>query len=142
MRPGATPEQIAGVRMAIEEMGFEARPVPGRQRTAIGIVGNEGRAEPARLSGLPGVAEVIHVTRPYRQVSREWCSEPTIIQLPGGVTIGGGSIVVMAGPCSIENEEQLLEAAVAVRDAGASMLRAGAFKPRSSPYAFQGLGLR
>jgi 3-deoxy-7-phosphoheptulonate synthase len=87
------------------------------------------------------VQEIIHVTKPYKQVSREWKAEPTIVRLPGGLTIGGEEVVVMAGPCSVESERQILDAARAVREAGATVLRGGAFKPRSSPYSFQGLGL-
>jgi 3-deoxy-7-phosphoheptulonate synthase len=86
------------------------------------------------------VQEVIHVTKPYKQVSREWKPESTIIQLPGGLSVGGDEVLVMAGPCSVESEKQILDAARAVREAGAAVLRAGAFKPRSSPYSFQGLG--
>jgi 3-deoxy-7-phosphoheptulonate synthase len=89
---------------------------------------------------LSGVQEIIHVTKPYKQVSREWKPESTVIRLPGGLTVGGDEVVVMAGPCSVESERQILEAARIVREAGATILRAGAFKPRSSPYSFQGLG--
>lgn len=115
--------------------------MPGRERTTIGIIGNEGRIDSARVSGLPGVADVIHVTLPFKQVSREWRPEPTIVQLGEGVAIGGNAVVVMAGPCSVESETQILDTAAQVREAGAAVLRAGAFKPRSSPYAFQGMGL-
>ena len=140
MRHGATEEEIAQVAATISEMGYEARVMPGRQRTTVGLVGNDGRVDPSRLAGLPGVQECIPVTKPYKQVSREWRPQPTVIQLPGGVTIGGEEVAVMAGPCSVESEKQILEAARAVRDAGATLLRGGAFKPRSSPYSFQGLG--
>lgn len=140
MRHGATEEEIAQVAATISEMGYEARVMPGRQRTTVGLVGNDGRVDPSRLAGLPGVQECIPVTKPYKQVSREWRPQPTVIQLPGGVTIGGEEVAVMAGPCSVESEKQILEAAHAVRDAGATLLRGGAFKPRSSPYSFQGLG--
>lgn len=142
MRHGAAPEEIQRVVDTIQEMGYEARPMPGRQRTTVGLVGNDGRVDGSRLAALPGVAELIYVTKPYKQVSREWKPESTVIPLPGGVTIGGGEVVVMAGPCSVESEEQIIAAAVAVRDAGAVLLRGGAFKPRSSPYSFQGLGLK
>lgn len=141
MRHGASPEDVQAVVAAIEGMGYQARPLPGSQRTAIGVVGNDGRVDAARLSTLAGVREIVHITRPYKQVSREWHPESTTVRLPGGLVIGGGEVVVMAGPCSVENERQIIEAAFAVRDAGASVLRAGAFKPRSSPYSFQGLGL-
>jgi len=140
MRHGAPEEDIRRVAATIEEMGYQARPMPGKQRTTIGLVGNDGRVDGSRLAALPGVQEIIHVTKPYKQVSREWKAETTIIRLPGGLTVGGDEVVVMAGPCSVENEQQILEAARAVREAGATVLRAGAYKPRSSPYSFQGLG--
>jgi 3-deoxy-7-phosphoheptulonate synthase len=104
-------------------------------------VGNDGRVDASRLAALAGVVEIIHVTKPYKQVSREWRPESTVVRLPGGLAVGGDEIVVMAGPCSVETERQIIDAAIAVRDAGATVLRAGAFKPRSSPYAFQGLGV-
>ena len=140
MRHGAPAEDVQRVVEVIEEMGYQARPMPGRQRTTVGLVGNDGRVDSSRLEALTGVQEIIHVTKPYKQVSREWKAEPTVIRLPGGITIGGDEVVVMAGPCSVESERQILEAARVVREAGAAVLRAGAFKPRSSPYSFQGLG--
>ncbi|HKU60262.1 MAG TPA: 3-deoxy-7-phosphoheptulonate synthase [Gemmatimonadales bacterium] len=140
MRHGAPQEDVDRVVAAIEEMGYQARPMPGHQRTTVGLVGNDGRVDGSRLAALPGVHEIIHVTKPYKQVSREWQAEPTIIRLPGGLTVGGDDVVVMAGPCSVESESQIIEAARLVREAGATVLRAGAFKPRSSPYSFQGLG--
>ncbi|HJR15478.1 MAG TPA: 3-deoxy-7-phosphoheptulonate synthase [Gemmatimonadales bacterium] len=140
MRHGAAPEEIQRVAETIEEMGYQARPMPGKQRTTVGLVGNDGRVDGSRLAALPGVQEIIHVTKPYKQVSREWKSETTVVHLPGGLTVGGDEVVVMAGPCSVESEQQILEAARAVREAGATVLRAGAFKPRSSPYSFQGMG--
>lgn len=141
MRHGAPEEDIRRVAATIEEMGYQARPMPGRQRTTVGLVGNDGRVDASRLAALPGVQEIIHVTKPYKQVSREWKPESTVVRLPGGITVGGDDVVVMAGPCSVETERQILAAARAVREAGATVLRAGAFKPRSSPYSFQGLGL-
>jgi len=140
MRHGATAEEVRQVVATIEELGYEARPMPGRQRTTVGLVGNDGRVDGSRIAALPGVAELIHVTKPYKQVSREWKGEQTIVRLAGGVTIGGPDLAIMAGPCSVESESQILTAARAVRAAGASILRGGAFKPRSSPYSFQGLG--
>jgi len=140
MQHNATPEEIRAVIAQIEDMGYQARPMPGRQRTAVGLVGNDGKVDAGRLSALAGVLEIIHVTQPYKQVSREWSPENTVIRLSGDLTIGGGEIAVMAGPCSVESEKQILEAAHAVRDAGAVILRGGAFKPRTSPYSFQGLG--
>src|SRR5687767_9090509 len=140
MRQGATQVEIDGVVKAIEEMGYAARPMPGEQRTAIGLVGNDGRVDGSRIMALPGVAEVIHVTKPYKQVSREWRTENTIVTIAPGVSFGGDAVHVIAGPCSVESEQQILTAARAVKAAGATALRGGAFKPRSSPYAFQGLG--
>jgi 3-deoxy-7-phosphoheptulonate synthase len=140
MRHGAPEEDIRRVAQTIEEMGYQARPMPGKQRTTVGLVGNDGRVDASRLAALPSVQEIIHVTKPYKQVSREWKPESTTVRLPGGLTIGGEEVVVMAGPCSVESESQILAAARAVRESGATVLRAGAFKPRSSPYSFQGLG--
>ncbi len=140
MRHGCPEDDVQRVVQVIEEMGYQARPMPGRQRTTVGLVGNDGRVDGSRLAALPGVQEIIHVTKPYKQVSREWKPESTIIRLPGGLSIGGDEIVVMAGPCAVENERQILDSAQAVREAGATVLRAGAYKPRSSPYSFQGLG--
>jgi 3-deoxy-7-phosphoheptulonate synthase len=140
MRHDAAAEEIQRVVATIEELGYQARPMPGKQRTTVGLVGNDGRVDGSRLAALPGVAEIIHVTRPYKQVSREWRAESTQVRLAGGIVVGGDEVVVMAGPCSVESESQIVAAAHAVRDAGATVLRAGAFKPRSSPYSFQGLG--
>lgn len=140
MHHAATDEQIRRVVELIEEMGYQARPMPGKTRTTVGVVGNDGKVDGTRFLALDGVLEVIHVTQPYKQVSREWRPESTIVRLAGGLTIGGDELVVMAGPCSVESEVQIIAAARAVRDAGAVLLRGGAYKPRSSPYAFQGLG--
>lgn len=140
MRHGAPEADIRRVVAVIEEMGYQARPMPGRQRTTVGVIGNDGRVDGSRLGALPSVQEIIHVTKAYKQVSREWKPESTVVRLPGGLAVGGGDVVVMAGPCSVENERQIIAAAIGVRDAGATVLRAGAYKPRSSPYSFQGLG--
>ncbi len=140
MRQDATAEEIRRVAAVIEEMGYRATPLPGRQRTVVGVVGNDGRVDASRLEGLPGVLEIVHVSQPYKLASREWKNDNTVIHLPGGVTIGGDDVVVMAGPCSVESEAQIVAAARAVREAGAVVLRGGAFKPRTSPYSFQGLG--
>ncbi|MEK6609349.1 MAG: 3-deoxy-7-phosphoheptulonate synthase, partial [Gemmatimonadota bacterium] len=102
MQHNATTDQIKRVVETIEEMGYQARPMPGKQRTAVGLVGNDGKVDASRLSALGGVLEVIHVTQPYKQGSREWNPESTGIRLPGGRTIGGDDVVVMAGPCSVE----------------------------------------
>jgi 3-deoxy-7-phosphoheptulonate synthase len=140
MKHGATTAEIDAVVQVIEEMGYEARPMPGAQRTAVGLVGNDGRVDASRIGALSGVAQVIHVTQPYKQVSREWRPENTIVTIAPGVEVGGNEVVIMAGPCSVESEEQIVTAARQVKAAGASCLRGGAFKPRSSPYSFQGLG--
>ena len=140
MKHGATPSQVDAVVRTIEELGYRARPMPGRQRTTVGLVGNDGRVDDARLVSLDGVLRVIHVSQPYKQVSREWWPEDTVIELMNGVRIGGAEVVVMAGPCAVESEAQILATARRVRDAGATVLRGGAFKPRTSPYSFQGLG--
>src|SRR5947209_15360943 len=142
MQNHATKEQIDKVVATIKEMGYDARPMPGETRKTVGLVGNDGRVDGSRLVGLGGVAEVIHVSKPYKQVSREWKAENTIVTIAPGVSFGGSEIVIVAGPCSVESEEQIIASAVAVRDAGATALRGGAFKPRSSPYSFQGLGKR
>jgi 3-deoxy-7-phosphoheptulonate synthase len=140
MQNQATRDQVERVVKVIEEMGYQARPMPGEQRTAIGLVGNDGRVDASRIEGLSGVAEVIHVTKPYKQVSREWKDENTIVTIAPGVSFGGNEIQIIAGPCSVESEQQIVASALAVRAGGATALRGGAFKPRSSPYSFQGLG--
>jgi len=142
MENHATADQIDRVIHVIEEMGYQARPMPGLQRTTVGLVGNDGRVDGSRIEALPGVAEVIHVTKPYKQVSREWKQENTLVRLAPGVVFGGEQIQIIAGPCSVESEHQIVTAARQVREAGATALRGGAFKPRSSPYSFQGMGKR
>ncbi len=141
MSHGATDEDVRRVVNTIEGMGYRAMPMPGAQRTAVGLVGNDGKVDGGVLEALPGVLEVIHVSQPYKQVSREWRPETTLITLENGTRIGGSEIVMMAGPCSVESEAQIVGIARRLRDAGVTVLRGGAFKPRTSPYAFQGLGL-
>src|SRR3989475_4660339 len=138
MRHGATDAEVQRVVAVIEEMGYRAHPMPGSQRTAVGLVGNDGRVDASRLEGLPGVQEVIQVTRPYKQVSREWKPDSTVVQLGGGVTIGGTDVAVIAGPCSVETERQILQAARQGKEAGAVILRGGARKPRTPPHAVHG----
>ncbi|HEX4600738.1 MAG TPA: 3-deoxy-7-phosphoheptulonate synthase [Gemmatimonadales bacterium] len=140
MRHGATDAEVRRVIAVIEELGYKAKAMPGAQRTAVGLVGNDGRVDASRLEGLPGVQDVIHVSKPYKQVSREWQAENTVVRLPGGVSVGGSDVIVIAGPCSVESERQIIDAARLVKEAGAVVLRGGAWKPRSSPYSFQGLG--
>jgi 3-deoxy-7-phosphoheptulonate synthase len=139
MKNDATQADVDRVTGVIEAMGFQARPIPGEQRMAIGLVGNERRVDGSAIEGLPGVLEVIHVSAPYKLVSREWKKADTVITLENGTAIGGSRVVVMGGPCSVENEGQIMAAAKQVKDAGATVLRGGAFKPRTSPYSFQGL---
>ena len=141
MKHNASEEDISGVVGTIKEMGYDARPIPGGPRTAVGLVGNDGRADAGRLQGLSGVLEVIPVTQAYKQVSREWREEDTLVTLPNGTVIGGRDLVMMAGPCAVEGERQIIEVAHVVREMGATILRGGAFKPRTSPYSFQGLGV-
>ena len=141
MRHGAPTADVDRVVAVIEEMGYSACPMPGAQRTAVGIVGNDGRVDAGRIEALPSVVRVIHVTQPYKQVSREWRDEPTIVTIAPGVSFGGTEVPVVAGPCAVESEAQIIRAAQLVRASGGTALRGGAFKPRSSPYSFQGLGL-
>lgn len=140
MKMDATPPEVERVVSTVEDRGLKAHAIPGAQRTAIGITGNLGIVEPAHFESLPGVLEVIQVSHPYKLVSREFQPDKTEVDV-GGVKIGGPDLVVMAGPCSVESYEQTLRIAERVKAAGAHILRGGAFKPRTSPYSFQGLGL-
>ena len=140
MKAGATEAQIQDVCRKIEEMGYKAHPIPGATRTAIGITGNQGPVEAALLDDMPGVGECVPVSKPYKLVARELKEEGTIVDLGGGVLVGGNDLVVAAGPCAIESLEQALTIARSVRAAGARLFRGGAYKPRTSPYSFQGLG--
>ncbi len=142
MNHNARDEDVRRVIKTIEEMGYEARPIPGKQRTAIGLIGNDGRVDSSRLESLENVLQVIHVSQPYKQVSREWQAENTVVELANGTRFGGGDIGLIAGPCAVESEQQILAIAQHVKAAGATVLRGGAFKPRTSPYAFQGLGVK
>jgi 3-deoxy-7-phosphoheptulonate synthase len=141
MKPQATPEEIQAVCGHIQQLGFRPHPLPGAQRTAIGITGNQGQIDQGNIEELSGVAEVIRVSKPYKLVSRDIKEEDTIIRFPGtSITIGGRDLAMIAGPCSIESREQGFACAEAVAKAGAQFFRGGAYKPRTSPYAFQGLG--
>lgn len=141
MRQSASDDDVKKVIDRIESLGWEAKPIPGEERTAIGVLRNPGATDPALFLDIPGVREVIPVSKPYKLVSREMHPEDTVIELGNGkVAIGGEKLVVMAGPCAVESEKQALAIAEEVKKAGASLFRAGAFKPRSSPYSFQGLG--
>jgi 3-deoxy-7-phosphoheptulonate synthase len=141
MRADATPEDVAAVCSKIEDLGFKPHPMPGANRTAIGLTGNPGPVEPGFFENMPGVADLIEVTQPYKLVSREIRQENTRIRI-GDVVVGGEGLVVMAGPCAVESEEQTLRIAEEMRNLGAHLFRGGAFKPRTSPYSFQGLGLK
>src|SRR5512136_3173109 len=144
MKPNATAAEVEAVTEKIRAMGLVPHAIPGAQRVAIGVTGNKGALDPAMFEGLPGVADAIRVSQPWKLVSREVKEEDTVIDV-GGVPLGGPAIRVIAGPCSVESREQNLETARAVKEAGATFLRGGAWKPRTSPYEFQGLreeGLR
>jgi len=139
MKNDATEEQVQAVIQEIEKLGYRGIPMPGAQRTAVCIVGNKGPVEDAQLLAMAGVKETIPVTKPYKLVSRETQPEATVISI-GDIHIGVGEPVIMAGPCAIESEEQALTIGNQVKEYGARIYRGGAFKPRTSPYSFQGLG--
>ena len=136
----ATTQDVERVVKTIESRGYTARPIPGGDRVSIGILNNEGPVDPALFLGLSGVKDAIPVTRPYKLVSREIKPEDTLIQV-GKVTIGNGYLTIMGGPCAIESETQAMTIAEKVKEAGGHIFRGGAFKPRTSPYTFQGMGL-
>lgn len=138
MERKATPEMVADICKVIESFGLKAHPMPGALRTAIGITGNKSRVDSDRILSLAGVKDIIHVTQPYKLVSREFYPEDSIIDIDG-VKIGGDNFTVIAGPCSVESREQCMIIAEAVVKAGCKMFRGGAFKPRTSPYSFQGM---
>ncbi len=144
MQANATEEQVRAVCERIESFGLRAHPIPGAVRTAIGITGNKDAVDLGTLESLAGVAECIPVSKPYKLVGREMKPEDTVITIPtpaGDVKVGGVHVAVIAGPCAVETREQTFAAAERVRAAGARLLRGGAYKPRTSPYSFQGLGL-
>lgn len=141
MENKAKPEEIDNVVKAIETRGYTARPIPGGERVSIGILYNDGPVDASLFLGLPGVKDAVAITRPYKLVSREFQPEDTVIEI-GDVSLGSGQLTIIAGPCSIESEAQALTIAEHVRKAGADLFRGGAFKPRTSPYSFQGLGVK
>jgi 3-deoxy-7-phosphoheptulonate synthase len=142
MHARATPDEVRAVCEKIEALGLKAHAIPGAQRVAVGITGNTGPLEPGLFESLAGVVEVVRVTRPYKLVSREFRAENTVIPFEGSdATLGGRDLAVIAGPCAIESREQAFAVAARVRAAGARFFRGGAWKPRTSPYSFQGLGL-
>jgi 3-deoxy-7-phosphoheptulonate synthase len=138
MKPRCTPEDLLAVEAKIRSLGFAPHAIPGANRTAIGVTGNQGAVDPLLFATMSGVAEAIRVTQPFKLVSREVKDEPTCVSV-GKVRIGAGHVAVIAGPCAVESREQILQAAHAVKASGASLLRGGAYKPRTSPYDFQGL---
>lgn len=140
MRMDASSDEIEGVVHRVESKGLKANPIAGAQRTAVGITGNIGVVEPGLFESMPGVLEVIQVSHPYKLVSREFRAENTVLDI-GGVKIGGRDLLIIAGPCSVESYEQTLRIAQTIEASGGHLLRGGAFKPRTSPYSFQGLGL-
>ncbi len=140
MKAHATAEQIQEVCRKIEEMGYRAHSIPGSTRTAVGITGNRGPVEATALEALPGVAECVPVSKPYKLVARELKEESTVVDLGDGVQVGGQELAIIAGPCAVESRGQAFAIAGAVRTAGARLFRGGAYKPRTSPYSFQGLG--
>ncbi|HEX9291475.1 MAG TPA: 3-deoxy-7-phosphoheptulonate synthase [Anaeromyxobacteraceae bacterium] len=139
MKPHATQPEIDAVVEKIRSLGLASHAIPGAQRVAIGITGNRGALDPGLFDTMPGVADAIRVSNPFKLVSREVKEEDTVLDV-GGVKLGGKAITVIAGPCSVESKEQVLEAAHGVKRSGATFLRGGAFKPRTSPYEFQGMG--
>jgi 3-deoxy-7-phosphoheptulonate synthase len=142
MKAQATPEEIQAVCDHIVQLGFRPHPLPGAQRTAIGITGNQGEVDRGNLESLSGVQEVIRVSKAYKLASRDVKEEDTVIRFAGSsAAIGGRDLAIIAGPCSIENRDQAFAIAEQVAAAGAQFFRGGAYKPRTSPYAFQGLGL-
>ncbi len=141
MQAQATEEQVRAVCQKIEALGYRAHSMPGAQRTAIGITGNQGEVESGTLEEMPGVQEVIRVSKPYKLVSRDTKPDDTLVKFPNSpVTIGGPNLAIIAGPCAIESRDQAFTVAERVARAGAQFFRGGAYKPRTSPYSFQGLG--
>jgi 3-deoxy-7-phosphoheptulonate synthase len=139
MKREATEADVERVVQIVNELGFRAHPMPGATRTAVGITGNQGAVDVARFESLPGVAEAIRVSKPYKLISLDLRPEKTIVRV-GDATIGGDELAIIAGPCAIESRAQAFSIAEAVRRSGARFFRGGAYKPRTSPYAFQGLG--
>jgi 3-deoxy-7-phosphoheptulonate synthase len=140
MKPDASQSDIDRVISVIEKLGFRGHAMPGETRTAIGVTGNRGAVDPAHFENLPGVADAIRVTQPYKLISRDLRPEKSVIRV-GNSSIGGNQLAMIAGPCALESREQVFEVAKVVADSGAKFFRGGAFKPRTSPYAFQGMGI-
>ena len=139
MEAAASAEQIDAVVRHIERLGLRAHPIPGAHRTAIGVTGSQALKDPLVVENFPGVKEVIQVTQPYKLVSREAKPDDTVVRV-GGVDVGGNGVIVVGGPCAVESLDQTRTIAEGVKRAGAQLFRGGAYKPRTSPYSFQGLG--
>jgi 3-deoxy-7-phosphoheptulonate synthase len=140
MRQGAASRENRAVIARIKELGYTPHPIYGKERTVIGAIGDErGKFVLQSLESLPGVERVVPILKPYKLASREVKPDRTVVRIAPGVTVGGEPLLVIAGPCSVETEQQMIETAFAVKEAGAHVLRGGAWKPRTSPYAFQGL---
>jgi 3-deoxy-7-phosphoheptulonate synthase len=139
MKPGAAAQQIDAVVKVIQKIGLRPHPMPGATRTAIGITGNQGPVDGRRFENLPGVAEVIRVTKPYKLITLDLRPDRTVVRV-GNATIGGNELAIIAGPCAIESSDQAFAVAQAVQRSGAQFFRGSVWKPRTSPYAFQGLG--
>jgi len=140
MKKGASKNQLADVKQRIKDLGYKPHVIHGETRNVIGAVGDErGKAILQSIESMPGVENVVPILKPYKLASKEVKPEPTAVEIAPGLSVGGDKFIVMAGPCSVESEEQILETAHAVKAAGATVLRGGAFKPRSSPYSFQGM---
>src|SRR5438034_2740711 len=139
MKPGAAAQEIDDVVNVIQKLGLRPHPMPGATRTAIGITGNQGSIDGRRFENLPGVAEVIRVTKPYKLITLDLRPEKTVVRV-GNATIGGNDLAIIAGPCAIESREQAFAVAEVVKQSGARFFRGGVCKPRTSPYTFQGLG--
>ena len=140
MKQGASKDELAEVKKRIRELGYKPHVIHGELRNVVGAVGDErGKSVLQSLESLPGVENVVPILKPYKLASREIKPEPSAVEIVPGLSVGAGAFLVMAGPCSVESEEQILECARAVKAAGAKVLRGGAFKPRTSPYSFQGM---
>ena len=141
MKHHATTDEIAGAVAHVESLGFKAHLSSGEERTIIGVIGDERPIEPDHFELLPGVERAVRILHPFKLASRDFHPEDSVVKI-NGISVGTPQVIVMAGPCSVESREQLMKTAAAVKQAGAHILRGGAFKPRTSPYAFQGLGLK
>jgi 3-deoxy-7-phosphoheptulonate synthase len=141
MKHHASKDEISGAMQFVESLGFKTNPVYGEERTIICVIGDERPMEPEMFDMLPGVEHTMRVLHPFKLASRDFQQADSVIQI-GGIKVGGNQVIMMAGPCSVESREQLMETAAAVKEGGAHMLRGGAFKPRTSPYVFRGLGVK